>query len=127
MAMLAGVTLIFPGTALDRVWVLNPSGHAGLAALGRPIGLLFPVLSFALLAAGIGWLKRRLWGWTLAVLLIGGNVLGDSIRVASGAWLQGIVGVLIAGALLSYLVTPRVRQTFLKNTAPKQQAASPSR
>ena len=112
MAALAGITLIFPGTALDRIWVLNPSGHAGLVALGRPVGLLFPVLALALAAAGIGWLKRRSWGWLLAVLLIGANALGDATRLASGAWVQGSIGVLIAGTLLAYLLTPKVRNTF---------------
>jgi hypothetical protein len=112
MATFAGITLIFPGTVLDRAWVLNPRGHAGLIALGRWPGFLFPVLGLVLAAAGIGWLKRRFWGWTLAVLLIGGNALGDAIRMVSGAWLEGAVGVVIAGALLLYIVSRNVRSYF---------------
>jgi len=112
MATLAGITLTMPGTFLDRIWVLNPKGYAGLHALGRPVGLLFFVLGPALAAAGIGWLRLRFWGWTLAVLLIGGNALGDAIRLASGAWLEGSVGVVIAGALLLYLISPTVRSCF---------------
>jgi hypothetical protein len=112
MATLAGVTLIFPGTFLDRAWVLNPTGHAGLSALGRWVGFLFPVLGLALALAGIGWLKRRFWGWILAVLLTGGNLLGDAIRLASGAWLQGLVGVVLAGALFFYIVSAKVRNHF---------------
>jgi len=112
MATVAGITLIFPGTLLDRVWVLNPKGHAGLTALGRWIGFLFPVLGLLLAAAGIGWLRRRFWGWMLAVLLIGGNALGDAIRMATGAWLEGAAGVVIAGALLLYIISSRVRDYF---------------
>jgi len=111
-ATLAGITLILPGTFLDRMWVLNKTGHAGLVSIGKAVGLMFPVLGLALAAAGIGWLKRRYWGWLLAVLLIGGNALGDLIRFASGDWIGGSVGVIIAGSLLLYLTRPRVWTFF---------------
>jgi len=111
-ATIAGITLISPGTFLDRMWTLNKTGHAGLASLGKSVGFLFPVLGLALAAAGIGWLKRRYWGWRLAVLLIGGNALGDLIRFASGDWIGGAVGVILAGSLLLYLTRPSVRTFF---------------
>lgn len=112
MATLAGITLVFPGTLLDRIWVLNPVGHAGLTALGRGVGFLFPLLGLTLAAAGIGWLKKRHWGWILALLLIAGNALGDLLRLLSGAWLEGAVGVLIAGALLIYMTRRAMRNVF---------------
>lgn len=112
MATFAGITLIFPGTILDRAWVLNPTGHQGLTALGRWVGFLFPLLGLALAAAGIGWLKRRRWGWMLAILLIGGNAVGDLARLVSGAWVAGAVGVLLAGALLIYMTRPAMRHFF---------------
>jgi hypothetical protein len=112
MATFAGVTLIFPGTFLDRAWALNPVGHAGLTARGRWVGFLFPLLGLTLAAAGMGWLKRRRWGWVLAILLIGGNAAGDLVRLASGAWAAGTVGVLMAGALLVYMTRPGMRHFF---------------
>ena len=78
----------------------------GSRALGPWVGFLFPLLGLTLAAAGIGWLKRRHWGWILAVLLIGGNAVGDLARLVSGAWVEGAVGVLIAGALLIYMTRP---------------------
>jgi hypothetical protein len=112
LTMLAGFTLLFPGTALDRMWLLNPQAHRQMQPLGRPIGMIFPVLSLALASAGIGWLKRRAWGWKLAVLLIGMNCLGDLARAVMGFWLEGGTGVVIAGSLLFYLTRPRVRGYF---------------
>lgn len=112
MATFAGMTLIFPGTFLDRAWVINPTGHAGLTALGRWVGFMFPVLGFTLAAAGIGWLKRRRWAWMLAVVLIAGNAVGDLVRLASGAWVEGAVGVLLAGALVIYMTRPAMRYFF---------------
>jgi hypothetical protein len=56
MALLAGTTLLWRGTVLDRVWVLNAPAHQQLAPLGKAAGALFVALSAALAAAGIGWL-----------------------------------------------------------------------
>jgi len=114
LATFAGITLIFPGTFLDRAWLLNPTGHAGLTALGRWVGFLFPLLGLVLAAAGMGWLKRRRWGWRLAVLLIAANAVGDLSRLVSGAWIAGTVGVLIAGMLLIYMMRPAMRR-FLQD------------
>jgi hypothetical protein len=112
MAALAGITLVFPGTWLDRIWVLNPAGHAGLMALPKPVRLLFPVLALALLCAGVSWLKRRFWGWMLAAVLVAGNLIGDLARLAQGDWLGGSVGVAVAGALLFYIARPGTRSFF---------------
>ena len=68
MALFAGGSLMRPGTGLDRMWVLNPQAHNQLAPIGKPVGLLFLCLSVALAFAGTGWLKRRQWGWQLAVV-----------------------------------------------------------
>jgi len=111
-ATLAGITLIAPRTPVDRIWVLNPHGHTQLLTTGKFVGILFPILGVTLAAAGFGWLKVRYWGWILAVMLIGGNLLGDTIRLAQGEWLSGAVGVLLAGALFLYIISAPVRGFF---------------
>jgi hypothetical protein len=67
VAFIAGTTLVWPGTALDRLWVLNEPAYKQLAPIGTIVGPLFLLLSAALVAAAAGWLKGRLWEWTLAV------------------------------------------------------------
>lgn len=118
MAMLAGITLTWPGTPLDRVWVLNPRAYSLLASTGKPVGLLFLCLSIALAFAATGWLKRRQWGWQLAVAIIGTQVLGDFASIFLGRTVEGAVGVTVAGALLYYIARRRVRDAFAVN--PKQ-------
>jgi hypothetical protein len=83
-----------------------------LAPLGRAVGILFLLLGVALITAGIGWFRRRLWGWRLAVAIISTQVLGDVVNCVRGDWLRGGTGVIIAGALLLFLLQPRTRAAF---------------
>lgn len=83
-----------------------------LAPLGKSVGIPFLVLSALLAVATLGWFKRRYWGWLLAVAVIATQVLGDAANLFLGHFLQGIVGVLIAGALLLYLLRRDVRSHF---------------
>jgi uncharacterized membrane protein YccC len=73
--------------------------------------LLF--LAAALTFAGIGWLKQRKWEWQLAVAIIGTQVLGDCVSIFFGRIVQGVVGVVIASALLFYITRERVSSTFV--------------
>jgi hypothetical protein len=117
MATLAGITLLFPGSFLDPIWRLNPEAGEQLYQLGREIGIAFLGLGAAMVAAAIGWIKRRFWGWALAVIIIASQVLGDLVNALRGEFLKGAVGVVIAAALLAYLIRPVTRGAFEKNSS----------
>jgi hypothetical protein len=112
MASLAATTLLWRGTALDRIWDLNPIAYKQLVPLGGTVGILFLLLGAALATAGIGWFRRRLWGWRLAVIIIATQVLGDVVNFVRGDFLRGGSGVIIAGALLLFLLQSKVRAAF---------------
>ena len=112
MAGLAALTLSFRGTPLDRIWALNPAAYARLAPIAPVAGALFFLLSAALACAAVGWFRRRLWGWMLTVIIIASQVLGNLINCLRGDFLRGALGLLIAGALLLYLLRPEVRAGF---------------
>ena len=112
MAGLAALTLSFRGTALDRMWALNPTAHVRLAPIAPVAGPLFFLLSAALAGAAVGWFRRRLWGWMLTVIIIATQVLGDLVNCLRGDFLRGGLGFVIAGALLLYLLRPGVRAGF---------------
>ena len=113
MASFAGTTLIWQGTFLDHIWVLNMPAYRQLAPFGRTAGVLFLILSAALGVAGVGWFERQLWGWWLAVVIITTQVLGDLFSIFMGHFARGAAGVLIASALLLYLLRPVVRSAFV--------------
>jgi len=118
MASLAGTTLVWRGTTLDRLWTLNPRAYKELAPHGKAAGIPFVFLGVTLVVAGMGWFKRRLWGWRLAVSIIAVQVLGDLVNAFMGDLVRGGVGFVIAGALLVYLLRPQVKCALVSGNAP---------
>ena len=117
MASLAGTTLLWPGTVLDRMWALNPRTYRELAPFGRVIGIPFLLLGVALTVAGIGWFKGCLWAWRLAVVIIATQVLGNLMNIFLGRIVEGAIGITIAGALIFYLLRSEVRAAFARGNA----------
>ena len=60
LACLAGTSLTWRGTALDRMWALNPRAYKDLAPFGKAVGIPFLLLGVTLAIAGVGWLRHRL-------------------------------------------------------------------
>jgi len=112
MASLAGTSLIWRGTVLDRMWAINTSAYRRLAPFGKTVGIPFLLLGATLAVAGTGWFRRRRWGWRLAAAIIATQVLGDLVNAFTGEVVKGAVGFIIAGALLIYLVRPQIRASF---------------
>jgi hypothetical protein len=112
MAFFAGATLVWRGTPLDRIWELNPRAYRELSPLGKMVGIPFLFLGCALTVAGLGWFKRKPWGWRLAVAIIAVQVAGDLGNAIRGRIFEGVIGATIASALLFNLLRPSVRELF---------------
>jgi len=112
MASFAGTTLVLRGTALDRAWELNPVGYRELTRFGTWIGLPFFMLSAAMLVAGIGWFRRRLWAWRLTVGMMAAHLVGDLVNVIRGAVLEGAIGLFALGVVLAWMLRNSVKKEF---------------
>ena len=77
MALYAGITLLHPGSALDRLWTLNLDAHRQLLQFRDLAGIGFVMLAAVTAIAGIAWFRRRLWGWQIAVFGVAVQLLGD--------------------------------------------------
>jgi hypothetical protein len=113
MAFLAGTTLVWRGTVLDRMWEVNPRAYNLLAPYGKTIGIPFLLLGIVLTFSGVGWLKRRAWGWRMAAVIVVTQVLGNFVTALMGDITKGMVGVIISGALFIYLLRPKVKSAFM--------------
>ena len=116
MAVVAGVSLIFPHTVLDRLWELNKPGAAAFRAMGSISGALLLLLGSGTSAAAVGLVRGRKWAWWFAVVLFAINGCGDVVSwVVTGDWLKSASGVAIGCGFLYALSRTRVKRYFEAN------------
>lgn len=107
-----GTALLFPGSAMEEIWRLYPARRALLMPYHDWLGPAFLILAVVMLAASIGCFRQREWGWWLAVAIFAVNGFGDAVQIFLGHFLEGGVGVAVAGAILFHLSRAKVRSSF---------------
>lgn len=113
IAFAAGATLIWPGSGIDAIWAIrNDDTHAKMLALGWPAGAGLWLLALVALTLMVGSFARARWAWWVATAGIALNGVADLGRMATGGIVEGLVGVVIAGLILSWLTRPSVRSQF---------------
>jgi hypothetical protein len=112
MSGLASVTLLWPGTPLDRVWVINPEGHVGLAALGSVAAYGMAALSVVMVTTAAGVFLRRRWAWWSAVVILVLNGCGDLGNAVLRHDPKTLIGVPLAVAVFYWMTRPRIRAAF---------------
>ena len=97
---------------LEVIWKLYPSRRSLLMPYRMWLGPGFLILAIVMASASVGCLRRRIWGWRLALAIFVINGLSDAGQILIGHFLEGGIGVAVAGAILFYLSRPKVRGTF---------------
>jgi uncharacterized membrane protein (DUF2068 family) len=72
--------------------------------------MLVVATACALSAVGL-WIRAR-WGQRLALVLLAVNLVGDTTNAFLRGDLRTLIGLPIAGALIAYLLSARVRSHF---------------
>lgn len=115
IALVVGISLLFPNRLLDQLWKLYPEGSVLFHSIGRISGLFLLALAVGAFAAARGLLagRRSAWWFSVALFAIdgGGNVVSyflihDALRSATGA--------IVSSAFLVALCRPGVRRYFLR-------------
>jgi hypothetical protein len=113
IALVVGASLLFPNSALDRLWELNRPAEPAFQAMGRFSGVLLLCLGMLTFIAAVGLLRRKPWAWWAAVALFAVNGAGDAVSfVFTRDWLKSASGVVVASGFLGALLSRRVRRYF---------------
>jgi hypothetical protein len=107
-----GLALVFPGSALEAVWLAYPARRAILMPYRVWLGPGFLALAVIMAAASVGGFRQRRWGWWLAVAIFAVNGLSDAAQLLLGHIVEGGIGVLAAGAILFYLTRPGIKHAY---------------
>jgi hypothetical protein len=114
IAIVVSVSLLAPGTWLDRMWQLNVPAHDAFAPRAGAVAALLLMVGVMAASTGVGLLTRQVWAWLLALAGIGINVLGDVVSLLiTRDWTRGPAGILVDGVFLYLLLRPSVRTYFL--------------
>ncbi|PYQ57159.1 MAG: hypothetical protein DMF53_23425 [Acidobacteria bacterium] len=106
-AVMSGLTcilLLFPGSALDAVWRLNPQAREGLRQMGPWAVVLMATVCAACALAARGLWLRAPWGRRLALAILTVNLIGDLGSAVVREDLRTLIGLPIGGALIVYLL-----------------------
>jgi hypothetical protein len=112
MCLLTVAGLLFPGSALEPMWRLNPDAHAAFQSLGQWSIFLMIIVGGVCASAAIGLARRKRWGWQVAIVVLAINLLGDTINAVARHDPRTLIGIPIGGALILYLMSKRVREFF---------------
>lgn len=112
VAILTGISIIWPGTFLDAMWNLNRAAQQQFAFFGKLAGYLLLGIAAMMATTGYGLLKGYKWAWWLAVATFAVNGAGDVVNIFIGEPLKGIAGLLIAGIFLVVLFRPATKSFF---------------
>jgi len=111
MCALTIFLLLFPGTALDTAWRLNPEAYRSFQSLGTLSVLLMTVVGISCAAAGIGLLRGAQWGRVLAITVLMANLVGDVANAVLRHDYRALIGIPVAGFMIVYLWRARACRT----------------
>jgi hypothetical protein len=103
MCLLTMALLLFPGTALDAVWRLNPDAQAAFQSIGNWSLAIMLLVGTACLLAAIGLWRGALWGTRVAIIILVVNMLGDLSNALINYDFRTLIGLPIAAAMIFYL------------------------
>jgi hypothetical protein len=110
MCALTIVLLLFPGTALDVAWRLNPEAQRSFQSLGTLSILLMAVVGISCGAAAIGLFRGAWWGRVVGLIILLANLVGDAANAILRHDYRALIGIPIGGVMIVYLWSTSCRK-----------------
>jgi len=107
MCTLTILLLLFPGTALDSLWRLNPEARLAFQSFGRAAISLMFILGAGCAFAAIGLWRNSLWGIRIALIILSLNIMGDLFNALVRHDYRALIGLPIGGVMIFYLARYR--------------------
>jgi hypothetical protein len=107
MSGLAAVMLLFPGSALETLWRLNPQPRDGFVAMGNWAVLLMTMVCAACATAAIGLWRCARWGYWTALVILCVNLSGDTLNMLIAHDWRTLIGLPVGGMMIAYLWSQR--------------------
>lgn len=112
IALVAAVSLLFPDSALESMWRLNPRARLEFRNLGLWAAAIMLAVSVSCAASAVGLWRGARWGHVVALGMLAVNLVGSTLNVLFGVERRAIIGIPIVAVLIGYLFTRRVRSFF---------------
>ena len=108
----SAVSLALPGSRLEPMWRLNPEARQAFGRLGPWAVPLLLTVAATCAGSALGLRRERRWGHRLAVGVLAVNLVGDLLNAVVRGDRRTLVGLPIGGAMLTYLLSRRIRDRF---------------
>lgn len=104
MCALTVVLLLFPGSAFDLLWRLNPEAQIAFRSLGNWSFLLMLIVGTACLFAAVGLWRGTVWGTRVALTILSLNIIGDLVNTLLRHDYRALIGLPVGAAMIFFLV-----------------------
>jgi hypothetical protein len=104
MSALTLALLLFPGSALDSIWRLNPAARLAFRSFGNWSLMLMLMVGIACLFAAIGLWRGTIWGTRLALAILWVNIVGDLSNALFRHDYRTLIGLPVGAAMIFFLV-----------------------
>lgn len=104
MCVLTLLLLLFPGSALDSLWRLNPEARLAFQSFGRWSFVLMLTVGIACAMATIGLWQGKVWGTRLALTILSVNMIGDIVNALFRRDYRALIGLPVGAAMIFLLV-----------------------
>jgi hypothetical protein len=104
MCTLTLILLLFPGSALDSLWRLNPEARVAFQSFGSWSFVFMLTVGTACLFAATGLWRGTVWGTRLALTILSVNIIGDLVNTLLRHDYRTLIGLPIGVAMIFLLV-----------------------